>query len=115
MAKEVTTNGTVYSVLALGTRIKGTIYSDDDFRIDGFLEGDILCKGKVILGSQSVLTGTVKCSNAEISGILEGGIEARELLSLKGQSHVKGSIKTSTLIIEPGASFNGTCEMSTEV
>jgi cytoskeletal protein CcmA (bactofilin family) len=115
MAKEVTTTtGAVYSVIAPGTRITGTIFSEEDFRIDGYLEGDIVCKGKVIIGPHSVLKGLVVCSNAEISGVLEGGIEAKELLSLKGQSQVKGYIKTSTLIIEPGAIFNGPCEMNRE-
>jgi cytoskeletal protein CcmA (bactofilin family) len=112
MAREATAARAVYSVLAPGTRITGSIYSEEDFRIDGSVDGDIICKGKVIVGEQSVLKGNVKCSNADISGIVEGNIEATELLSLKSQCQIKGDIKTSTLIIEPGATYNGSCEMS---
>lgn len=112
MAKEViTTTGAVYSILAPGTRIIGNIFSEEDIRIEGFLEGDLTCKGKVILGPQAVLKGNVKCVNAEIAGILEGDIETDELLSLRERAYIKGAIKTATLIIEPGAGFNGTCEM----
>jgi len=112
MAKEVaTTSGAVYSILAPGTRVIGNISSEDDIRIDGYLEGDVDCKGKVIIGPQSVLKGHVKCVNAEISGLLDGSILANEQLLLRGQSKVTGSIRTSTLIIEPGAVFNGSCEM----
>jgi len=116
MAKEVViAAGAVYSIIAPGARIFGNISSEEDIRIEGFLEGDLTCKGKVILGPQSMLKGNVKCVNAEISGIIEGDIEAGELLSLREKSQIKGSIKTSTLIIEPGASFNGTCEMCSAI
>ena len=112
MAKEVvTTTGAVYSILAMGSRISGDIYSEEDIRIEGSLVGDLICKGKVILGPHAVLRGNVKCVNAELSGIIEGDIEANEQLSLRGKSQVRGAIKTSTLIIEPGARFNGACEM----
>ena len=112
MAKEViVTTGAVYSILAPGTRITGAINAEEDIRIEGFLEGDLTCKGKVILGPQAVLKGNVKCVNAEIAGILEGDIEANEQLSLRQKAQITGSIKTSTLVIEPGAGFNGTCEM----
>jgi len=113
MAKEVvTTTGAVYSILAMGARISGNIYSEEDIRIEGSLDGDLICKGKVIVGPHAVLRGNVKCVNAELSGIVEGDVEANEQLSLREKSQVRGAIKTSTLIIEPGARFNGTCEMS---
>jgi len=112
MAKEVVvTTGAVYSILAPGARITGNIFSEEDIRIEGFLEGDLVCKGKVILGVQATLKGNVKCVNAEVAGVIEGDIEANEQLSLRGKSQIKGAIKTSTLVIEPGAIFNGACEM----
>jgi len=112
MAKEIViAAGAVYSIIAPGTRINGNVYSEEDIRIEGSLEGDLISKGKVILGPQSMLKGNVKCVNAEVSGIIEGDIEAAEQLLLREKAQIKGSIKTSTLIIEPGASFNGACEM----
>jgi len=116
MAKEVTvTTGAVYSILAPGTKITGDIYSEADIRLDGSIEGNIICEGKVILGSASSLNGNIKCSNAEISGVVTGMIDAPEMLSVKAQSVITGAIRTSTIVIEPGAVFNGTCEMVREV
>jgi cytoskeletal protein CcmA (bactofilin family) len=115
MAKEVTvTTGAVYSILAPGTQINGDLYSEADIRLDGAIEGNIICEGKVILGQASSLNGDIKCSNAEISGMVTGRIDAPEMLSLKATSVITGSIRTSTLMIEPGASFNGSCEMVRE-
>lgn len=113
MAKEaIITSGMGYSVLASGARVTGNIYAEEDIRIEGLLEGNLLCKGKVILGMQAVLTGNVKCLNAEIAGKVEGDVEVVEQLSLRSRSFIAGAIKTSVLVIEPGAIFNGTCEMN---
>jgi len=115
MSKEiVATTGAIYSILAPGTRIIGDIYSEEDIRIEGGLEGNLTSKGKVILGPQSVLKGNLKCVNAEVAGSVEGDVEANEQLSLRGNSSVRGDIKTSTLVIEPGSIFNGLCEMNPE-
>jgi len=112
MAKEViVTTGIAYSVLAPGVKITGDIFSDSDIRLEGVLIGNLTCDGKVILGPQASLKGDVKCANAEISGILEGDIESREQLTLRENSRISGAVKTSILVIEPGASFNGACEM----
>jgi cytoskeletal protein CcmA (bactofilin family) len=112
MAKEVTqTPVTVYSILATGTKIIGDISSDSDLRLDGSIEGNILTEGKVILGPSAKIKGSITCANAEISGLVTGNINAPEQLSLKGTSKIEGTIRTSTLIIEPGAVLNGSCEM----
>ncbi|HBL73073.1 MAG TPA: polymer-forming cytoskeletal protein [Bacteroidales bacterium] len=112
MAKEVAaTNTTVYSVIAVGTRIKGTIDTDNDIRLDGQLIGDMKCQGKLIMGGSSYLKGTINCVNAEILGKAEADLDVKDVLILRSQSSILGNIKTSTLVIEPGAVFNGTCSM----
>lgn len=113
MAKEVaSTTGAVYSVLACGTKITGNITSDYDFRIDGNVEGDVVCKGKLIIGPQAHIKGSIICINAEVYGKVDGSLEVSELLTLREESVINGPIKTSTIIIEAHASFNGTCQMS---
>lgn len=113
MAKEVATpNTTVYSVIAVGTRINGSIETDNDIRLDGHLYGDMICHGKLVMGSSAYLKGTIRCVNAEILGKADADMEVKEILSLRSQSVINGHIKASTLMIEPGAIFNGTCTMS---
>jgi len=113
MAKEVPpTNTTVYSVIAVGTRIEGTIETDNDIRLDGQLLGDMICHGKLVLGSNAYLKGTIHCVNAEILGKVDADVEVKEVLSLRSQAVLNGQVKASTLMIEPGAVFNGTCSMA---
>ena len=41
--KEETPAGGLHNVLSSGSAIKGNVMADTDFRLDGKVEGDILC------------------------------------------------------------------------
>jgi cytoskeletal protein CcmA (bactofilin family) len=112
MAKETAANnGTAHSVLAAGSRVKGDVYSDGDFRVDGAVEGKIQCAGRLVIGQKGFVQGDVTCENADILGALTGNIVVRDTLSLKSTAVVNGDIRIKTLIIEPEAVFCGTCSM----
>ena len=94
-----------------GTKIVGNIETTENFRIEGEIEGNIVSKGRVVIGTKGKVKGEVNCLNAEIEGVLEGRIDVKELLSLKATSNLLGDIQTSKLTIEPGAVFTGKCDM----
>jgi cytoskeletal protein CcmA (bactofilin family) len=95
-----------------GTEIKGSVKSSTDFRIDGKIEGNVQCEGKIIIGEKGYIKGEIVSKNMEISGKLEGTISVEGLLSLKSTAIVEGEITTGKLFIEVGAVFNGNCHMS---
>ncbi|MCQ2236144.1 MAG: polymer-forming cytoskeletal protein [Bacteroidales bacterium] len=99
------------NIIGQGTKIVGDIETNGDLRVDGVIEGNIQSKGKVVLGQSGVIKGTIKCGSAEISGQFEGKMDVSELLSLRSSSVFKGEMTISKLSIEPGATFNGTCNM----
>lgn len=105
-------SGGVHNVLAAGTVVTGTVTSDSDFRLDGRIEGDINCKGRIVIGPKGSIVGNIISDNAEILGDIEGSVRVKEKLVFKSTAIVKGDIFTQTLEIEPGAHFNGTCTMS---
>ena len=109
MAKEVI--AVSHNSLAFGTTIKGEIITDNDIRIDGKVEGNIDCKGKVVIGPTGNILGNITCSNAEIIGALTGNLTTREILTIQSTGKLKGDIKTKTLVIEPNAVFIGSCAM----
>lgn len=111
MAKEVVPTGIGHNIIAQGTKIVGTITTNSDIRIDGELEGDLICKGKIVVGQQGNIKGNVDCANAEIMGNVNGKMIVSGTLSLKSTSKIWGQIKTKILSIEPEAQFTGTCEM----
>lgn len=103
--------GTLYNALTAGSKIIGTIIADSDIRIDGTVEGDLNCSGKVVIGEQGKLKGTINCQNAEILGNLDGKIDVKNTLALRASGVIKGEVNTQILIVEPNAQFNGSCSM----
>ena len=100
------------NIVGTGTKFVGEIDTNGDLRVDGIIEGNIVSKGKIVLGSGGSINGTIKCVSAEISGSFEGKLEVSELLALKNTAYFKGEMKVNKLSIEPGAKFIGTCMMS---
>ncbi len=111
MAKETENIGLLHNVIAQGTRIIGSIETNSDIRIDGSLDGDVKCTGKVVVGPQGAIKGNIDCQSADIFGNIDGKVITSDMLSLKSSAAIIGEIHTKSLSIEPGASFNGTCEM----
>jgi cytoskeletal protein CcmA (bactofilin family) len=105
-----TTSGT-HSILTSGTRLKGEIVSEEDFRIDGAIEGNIQCHGKIIIGPNGSVKGNINCTNIDLFGNVTGNITCSETITLKASSLLAGEIKTKIIEIEPGANFEGTCSM----
>ena len=115
MAKEVNSNtGGIYNSLTNGSKIVGKIIADSDFRIDGEVEGEIICNGKVIVGQHGSLKGSITCTHAEIVGNVKGDIIVSENLTLRSTAVVEGEVKTKILMVEPNAIFNGSCSMRNE-
>jgi cytoskeletal protein CcmA (bactofilin family) len=112
MAKEAINSGIGHNIIAQGTKIVGTITTNSDIRIDGELEGDLSCKGKIVIGQHGSIKGNVDCANAEIMGSINGKLIVTNSLSLKSTSKIWGQIKTKILSIEPEAQFTGSCEMN---
>lgn len=111
MAKIMETDNTAVNLISQGTEITGDVKSSGDIRIDGVLNGNMVTKGKVVIGPTGRVKGEVECKNSEVSGLIDGKITVTQLLNLKASSKINGTIVTSKLSIEPGAVFTGNCAM----
>ncbi len=104
----------VHNLISQGTTIKGDIETDGDLRIDGNLIGNIIVKGKLVVGDSASIEGTIKCDNADISGKIVAKVTVSQLIVLKEASRFSGDIITKKISIEPGAVFSGKCQMASE-
>jgi cytoskeletal protein CcmA (bactofilin family) len=100
-----------HSRLENRTSVKGDIISDGDFRIDGFLEGSIKTKGKIVIGKGGFVNGSINCLSADIEGKTQGKIHVSESLNLRSTSDINGEVVIGKLIVESGAKFNASCSM----
>jgi len=112
MAKNSEFTSNVINLIGTGTEIKGNVKSSGDIRIDGFLNGNLNTKGKLVIGESGRVKGEVFCKSSDIEGTIEGKVNVAELLTLKTSARVNGDIKTGRLAIEPGSAFTGNCIMT---
>ena len=102
------------SHISSGTVVKGEISSVADIRVDGAVQGKVYSKGRVVVGEDATLTGTLACTNVDFWGKIEGDVFVKDTFSLKGTAAVNGNIHVRRLQVEMGAQVNGTCSMITE-
>ena len=112
MSKPVISEVKALNTFAQDTKFKGNIESKGDIRIDGQLEGTLDCKGRVVIGPEAKIKGSIQCNNADILGNIEGDIIAVDMLSLKSTAVILGNLIMGKFTVEPGARFNGHCKMT---
>mgnify|MGYP006191468427 FL=1 len=98
-----------------GTIITGDINSKADFRLDGILIGNYTSSGKLVIGPSGEVQGDITCKNLDIEGKFTGKLQIAELLSVKSKAVIKGEVQTNKLAIEPGAVFEATCAMKSQL
>jgi len=112
MSKPIINEVKALNTFAQDTKIIGDIESDGDIRMDGAMEGKLNCKGRVVIGPEALIKGTINAQNAEILGNVEGEINVIDLLTLKSTAVITGDLLMGKLSVEPGARFTGNCKMN---
>lgn len=101
-----------FNILSNGTELIGDITINGDFRVDGTIKGNIICFGKIIVGTTANIEGKIICENAEIAGQIYGEIKTTELTIFKDTAIFKGDFLTSKLYVETGAMLTMSCDMT---
>lgn len=109
--KSVTNQVLERNIIGKNTSFIGDIKSEGDFRIDGNVQGTIKTTGRVVIGQAGSVDGTVECANADVEGKFSGNLTVDQLLSLKATAHISGEVILGKLSVEPGATFNASCNM----
>jgi cytoskeletal protein CcmA (bactofilin family) len=93
------------SLFAQGLTIRGNILGDVEAHIDCVVMGDVKV-GKLILGPNARIEGSIVAQAIEIHGLVIGPITA-QAVRLYGTARVDGDITHEQLAMEPGAAFQG--------
>lgn len=103
------------NIVGKNTSLVGDIKSEGDFRIDGKVEGNIKTSGRVVIGQEGSVDGTIECTHADIEGKFSGKLNVDQMLSLKATATIAGEVVLGKLSVEPGATFNASCNMKGSV
>ena len=87
---------------------KGEIHSEEDFSVDGAVDGSIsVPKHAVVIGPESKVHATIEAHSVLIRGQVEGKINASEKVEIAKTGRFKGDLITRRLEIHDGAVFVG--------
>ena len=93
--------------------IKGDIRSEEDLLIDGQVEGTLdLGKNRLVIGANAQIRAGIKAREVEVQGVLHGNVEAVEKIILRKTSKVVGDLKMAGVVIEDGANFKGSIDIT---
>ena len=102
-----------FTQIGRSVQVDGDITGKTDLRIAGKVYGNISIDGELILEKYAIVEGDVKCGAAILAGSIKGDVDCKTKLILQDNSKIVGNVKAEQLIINEGAIFQGSCEMST--
>lgn len=103
----------VSGFLGSQTEFTGKLCFSGVVHLDGTFEGEIISRGTLVVGSESVVTAHIYSNILKIAGEVHGDLTASEKIELYPPAKVYGNIRTPSLMVEEGVIFEGTCRMST--
>ncbi|MDQ7783223.1 MAG: polymer-forming cytoskeletal protein [Desulfomonilaceae bacterium] len=107
-----TKNDAVTGFLGSQTEFTGKLAFSGVVHLDGSFQGEIISRGTLVVGSESVVEAQIHSNILKIAGVVRGDLTATEKIELYPPAKVYGNIRTPSLIVEEGVIFEGTCSMS---
>ena len=97
---------TLHSYVGTKTTLKGNLECNEDFLIEGTVEGNLRTEGTIILGKGAMVRGEVSAREIAVSGVVVGTIRCSERLEVFKSAKIVGTIKAPVLKMGPGAKVN---------
>jgi cytoskeletal protein CcmA (bactofilin family) len=102
------------ALLGAGTEYQGQLTFKGTVRIDGRFVGVICSEGKLILGKDAKVEGTITVNELVVHGALTGEIQVGKRSVLYQTAQVSGTLNTPLLTMEEGALLQGELLMRKE-
>jgi cytoskeletal protein CcmA (bactofilin family) len=100
------------SVFGATLRFKGELRADEDFVLQGRIEGSIHHTQNLTIGTDGVVKGDSRARTIVVEGAVEGDLYALESISIRPTAKVLGNLLAPRVAIADGANFNGKVDMA---
>ncbi len=109
------TSGGALARFGPSLHFKGEITGNEDLEIHGTVEGTVtLDERKLTVGSTAKVTADLSAREIVIFGNVKGNLRARDRIEIKKDGSVVGDLSTARIMIEDGAYFKGSIEITRE-
>ncbi|HHI87687.1 MAG TPA: polymer-forming cytoskeletal protein [Candidatus Cloacimonetes bacterium] len=99
------------TIIGEHTKFKGEVNSEGGIRIDGEVEGKIICDGFLMIGEKALIKADIQSDEAIISGKVEGNITIEKKVELKSTASIQGDVIAKVLSMESGTQICGNCSI----
>jgi len=103
--------GITDTLIGAGTELNGMLKSEAGVRIEGSYQGDIECKGDIVIGEGGVAKCNITARDVTIAGKLYGDVHTRGKLIITATGQLHGNSHAAILNVHPGGILNGTSKM----
>lgn len=103
-----------HSIVDRHSLFSGTFRTARDLRVEGTIEGEITCEGKIVIAQGARVKATITAREVEVAGELDGEITCSGRFRITPTGNATGKVTAASLIIEEGARFNGDFAMMRE-
>ncbi len=101
------------TIIGASVKVEGDFTSDGNVLVQGVVSGSLKTKGNLQVDEGAKIKADVDAANAVVRGEIKGNVSVDDNLELGEAASVEGDIVTKVLSIEPGATLNGHCLVST--
>ena len=100
------------AVIGSSMTVKGEVHSREELYIDGEVQGSIELQHRLTIGPNGKIRATVKAREVVVQGSIQGNVQASEKIILREKASLVGDIKTAGIVIEDGAYFKGSIDIT---
>lgn len=99
-------------VLGPNDSLNGSLRTESGVTIHGSVEGEIFAGGDVVVEASATVTASIEARNIDIRGTVRGNVTSAKRLSLGGSGTLQGDASAARLVVEGGATLNGSISMN---
>ena len=103
--------GNLTAFIDQGSHFEGKLSFKDTVRIDGRFRGEISSENTLIVGESGEIEADIHSPAVVISGTVQGDVHAARQLVLHKTAKLTGDVSTPSLVMEEGATINGSIKM----
>ena len=94
-------------LISQGISINGGLAGDISGRIEGYVKGDVIINGKVIIGETGVIDGNMKCYDLIVHGIIKGNAVSHNSIIVGVNGRIDGNASSNSIQIDSNSKVSG--------
>ena len=102
----------ISTVIDANTRIEGNLFSENNIKIDGKIDGHLHSAKDIVVSQTGVVNGNIVANAVIVHGKVMGNITTADTVTLAPSGKIEGDVQTVGMIADIGSSFHGRCQVN---